>query len=149
MPGNANRFSITITPVIISAKVRPITETSCGMVEALRAQMGLDRPLIVQYGAWIAGLVRGDFGTAMLTGQPVAALVGTRAAITFPLIILGLIIALACAVPPWPRGPAQSVRAVRVLVVMLLGDDRCIAEFSQRHQCLVHVHGEPAHASSR
>ncbi len=57
-------------------------------VEALRAQMGLDRPLIVQYGAWIAGLVRGDFGTAMLTGQPVAALVGTRAAITFPLIIL-------------------------------------------------------------
>ena len=28
-------------------------------VEALRAQMGLDRPLIVQYGAWIAGLVRG------------------------------------------------------------------------------------------
>ena len=45
-------------------------------VEALRAQMGLDRPLIVQYGAWIAGLVRGDFGTAMLTGQPVAALGG-------------------------------------------------------------------------
>ena len=68
-------------------------------VEALRAQMGLDRPLIVQYGAWIAGLVRGDFGTAMLTGQPVAALVGTRAAITFPLIILGLIIALAIGIP--------------------------------------------------
>lgn len=68
-------------------------------VEALRAQMVLDRPLIVQYGAWIAGLVRGDFGTAMLTGQPVAALVGTRAAITFPLIILGLIIALAIGIP--------------------------------------------------
>ncbi|PAU68298.1 ABC transporter permease [Bifidobacterium criceti] len=68
-------------------------------VAALREQLGLDRPLIVQYGDWIGGLLRGDFGTTMLTGQPVASVVGARAQVTFPLIILGLAIAIAIGIP--------------------------------------------------
>ena len=68
-------------------------------VAALRGQLGLDRPLIVQYGDWIGGLLRGDFGTTMLTGQPVASTVGARAQVTFPLIILGLAIAIAIGIP--------------------------------------------------
>lgn len=68
-------------------------------VAALRDQLGLDRPLPEQYGSWIAGLLRGDLGTTMLTGQSVAAVVATRARITFPLIILGLLVALAIGIP--------------------------------------------------
>ena len=68
-------------------------------VEALRAQLGLDRPYPAQYADWLAGLLHGDFGTSILTGRPVGALIGTRAAITFPLIALGLVIACAIGIP--------------------------------------------------
>ncbi|MEE1295494.1 MAG: ABC transporter permease, partial [Bifidobacterium sp.] len=68
-------------------------------VAQLRAQLGLDRSLAAQYGSWIAGLVHGDLGTAMLSGQPVGSLVAARAQITFPLIVLGLAIALAIGIP--------------------------------------------------
>lgn len=75
------------------------TNSSPERVAALREQMGLNEPLVTQYFSWISGIFRGDFGTAMLTGQSITTLVGARAQITFPLIILGLIIALALGIP--------------------------------------------------
>lgn len=68
-------------------------------VEALREQFGLNRPLTVQYLDWSGGLVRGDFGTSILTGRSVTSLVAGRAAITFPLIVLGLLIAMLIGIP--------------------------------------------------
>lgn len=47
----------------------------------------------------MSALARGDFGTSILTGRSVTSLVGARASITFPLIILGLLIALAIGLP--------------------------------------------------
>ena len=60
-------------------------------VTQLREQLGLNRPLIAQYFDWMSALARGDFGTSILTGRSVTSLVGARASITFPLIILGLL----------------------------------------------------------
>ena len=83
-------------------------------VTQLREQLGLNRPLIAQYFDWMSALARGDFGTSILTGRSVTSLVGARASITFPLIIL------ACS-SPWPSAcrwavrrywPAAHVRAV-------------------------------------
>ncbi|RBP99900.1 ABC transporter permease [Bifidobacterium xylocopae] len=68
-------------------------------VAALRAQLGLDRSLPRQYADWMSGLARGDFGRSMLTGQPIGAQVISRAVITFPLIGLGLGLALLIGVP--------------------------------------------------
>ena len=68
-------------------------------VTQLREQLGLNRPLIAQYFDWMSALARGDFGTSILTGRSVTSLVGARASITFPLIILGLLIALAIGLP--------------------------------------------------
>lgn len=68
-------------------------------VERLRAELGLGRPMPEQYLDWIAGLVRGDFGTSQLTGRPIAETVATRAQITFPLIVMGLFVALAVGLP--------------------------------------------------
>lgn len=72
-------------------------------VTQLREQLGLDRPLIAQYFDWMSALARGDFGTSILTGRSVTSLVGARASITFPLIILGLLIA-------WPSACRWAVR---------------------------------------
>lgn len=68
-------------------------------VTQLREQLGLNRPLIAQYFDWMSALARGDFGTSILTGRSVTSLVGARASITFPLIILALLIALAIGLP--------------------------------------------------
>lgn len=41
-------------------------------VEALNAQLGLDRPLLMQYWQWISGFVQGDMGTSLVLRAPVA-----------------------------------------------------------------------------
>lgn len=41
-------------------------------VEALRRKMGLDAPLLVQYGRFLTDLLRGDLGRSLITGKPVA-----------------------------------------------------------------------------
>ena len=46
---------------------------------ALRSKLGLDRPLLEQYGAFLGGLARGDLGTSLRTGEPVAQQIWLRA----------------------------------------------------------------------
>ena len=48
---------------------RPPTDEQ---VAAMRREMGLERPILVQYVTWLAGLARGDLGQSWATGQPVA-----------------------------------------------------------------------------
>ena len=38
--------------------------------EALRAEMGLDRPLAARYAAWLADAARGDLGASLFSGEP-------------------------------------------------------------------------------
>lgn len=68
-------------------------------VEQLREQLGLNRPLAVQYLDWLGALLRGDFGTSMLTGRSISGQVAQRASVTFPLIVMGLAIAMALGIP--------------------------------------------------
>ena len=68
-------------------------------VASLRAELGLDRPLTSQYADWITGLLHGDLGVSMLTGRPTTVQVAWRAQVTFPLILMGLAVALAAGVP--------------------------------------------------
>ncbi len=77
-------------------------------VTALRAELGLDRPLPSQYAGWLAGLLRGDLGDSLFNGRPVAALVREQAAHTFALagaafawaVILGLGLGIAAGSRP-------------------------------------------------
>lgn len=66
---------------------------------AKRAELGTDRPFLVQYGAWAGGLLHGDFGASWYSTLPVAALIGPRAAVTGWLIAGGLLVAIAVALP--------------------------------------------------
>ena len=47
-------------------------------IEALRAQYGLDRPMIEQYGLWVLGMLQGDFGFSFEYQLPVSEVVGDR-----------------------------------------------------------------------
>ena len=57
-----------------------------------RHVLGLDRPLTVQYGAWLARFVRGDWGTSFATGRPVRTMIGSAWPATARLVILSLLL---------------------------------------------------------
>ncbi|MBC6458921.1 ABC transporter permease [Actinomadura sp. HBU206391] len=67
-------------------------------VTALRAELGLDRPLAVQYLHWLGGVLRGDFGRSYADGTPVAPQILSRAPATLRLAGVGFLIALVLAV---------------------------------------------------
>lgn len=68
-------------------------------VEALRVQLGLNRPMHEQYGGWLVGMLRGDFGTSLMSQTPVTTLIAPRLAVTFWLVTGALLVAVLIAVP--------------------------------------------------
>ena len=68
-------------------------------VEALRHTLGLDRPLILQYGGFLAGLMRGDLGTSLRTGATVTSQIADRIPATFELAMAAMLVAIAVAIP--------------------------------------------------
>lgn len=69
-------------------------------VEALREQLGLNKPVLAQYGDWIGGIItRGDFGTSRLSGLTVLGELSQKAEVTVPLALLAMAVALLIALP--------------------------------------------------
>ncbi len=66
---------------------------------ALRASLGLDQPIIVQYLVFIANAVRGDLGTSIFFNRPVTEVLAARAEPSIFLALFSLIIALVVATP--------------------------------------------------
>jgi peptide/nickel transport system permease protein len=77
-------------------------------VANLRQQLGLDRPLYVQYGAFLRGAVSGDLGRSLRTGQRVTAAIAERMPATVELAMAAMLFAVVVAVP---LGIAAAVRA--------------------------------------
>jgi peptide/nickel transport system permease protein len=65
----------------------------------VRAEYGLEKPLLVQYGIWLAKLVQGDWGRSILSGRPVLQDVVIRLPVTLELIALSMGVALAISIP--------------------------------------------------
>ncbi len=68
-------------------------------LDRLRHQLGLDRPVIVQYGDWIWGLVRGDLGDSLYYRVPVRDEIQERFLVTLELTIIAVLIAGLLAIP--------------------------------------------------
>jgi peptide/nickel transport system permease protein len=66
---------------------------------AAREEMGLDRPLVVQYTTWLAGVARADLGRSLIWDQSVAERIRAGIPITVELALLASIVALAIAIP--------------------------------------------------
>lgn len=74
-------------------------QISSDTVNRLRQQYGLERPLLVRYGAWLGGVVRGDFGTSLSEHLPVTTLIGARLGNTLKLSLTATCLALLLALP--------------------------------------------------
>ncbi len=77
-------------------------------VAAMRSRLGLDRPLPVQYAAFLAGVARGDLGTSLRTNQPVVSAILERMPATLELAAAAMLVALLIAMP---LGVLAAVRA--------------------------------------
>jgi peptide/nickel transport system permease protein len=68
-------------------------------VAELRERLGLNLPLLSQYGNFLTGLMRGDLGTSLVDDYPVLDEIGLRLPRTLELIVVGTLLAIAIAVP--------------------------------------------------
>lgn len=69
-----------------------------GRIAQLRETLGLDRPLLTQFGDWLTGLIRGDLGTSAISGRPVADMLASALGPTLTLAILALTVLIPLAV---------------------------------------------------
>ncbi len=93
------------------------------IAERIRQEEGLDRPLVVQYGQWIATLARGDLGRSLLSGKPVVDELAYHARYTLQLGLIGWVLSYLIALPlgMWVglRPGGWLDRATGALAVML------------------------------
>lgn len=71
------------------------------LVTEIRAELGLDQPLYVQYGTWLWDAMQGDFGTSWTVkqGEPVTSLIADRLPLTLELSLLSMLLAVTIAIP--------------------------------------------------
>lgn len=79
------------------------------MIAAIRADLGLDRPIWEQFVTWLGQLLQGDLGRSVLSKQPVAMMIGQRIEPTISLALTTLLFAVIVAVPigiiaAWKQG---------------------------------------------
>lgn len=75
------------------------TNATPAAIEAMRAKMGLDKPVMVRYFLWLAGVLKGDFGTSYSYEIAVTSLVADKLPITITLMVYSLILMLLLSIP--------------------------------------------------
>ncbi len=75
------------------------TSASPETLAALRHELGLDQPLILRYGQWLAGVFSGNLGQSYTYGVPVAGLIFERLAVTLPLALMAIVLSVLIALP--------------------------------------------------
>jgi peptide/nickel transport system permease protein len=68
-------------------------------IAAVRAKLGLDRPVLEQFVLWLAGLAQGDFGVSIFSNLPVTRLIAQRVEPTLALTVSTLVVAVSLAIP--------------------------------------------------
>jgi peptide/nickel transport system permease protein len=88
---------------------------------AVRQQLGLDQPLIVQFGTWLWGVLQFDFGNSLWTGQPIVHELTIRLPLSLQLALMATFVSVLIAIP---LGTLAAVRqdtwvdyAVRIISI--------------------------------
>lgn len=126
-------------------------------VAELSSRLGLDKPLLAQYTDWIGGLLTGNFGISMASGNDITPVVAQRAGVTLTLALLAVLFSLVIAVPAgiylarrggtvggWIVG---ALSQLGIVVPSFLAGIAAVALFSVRLGWLpANGWGTPAHA---
>lgn len=82
-----------VATMILGTRSNPET------LAALRETLGLNQPLVVQYGHWIGRALSGDLGVSLIFKEPIAVLLAQKVAASALLVVMSLVLALLAAVP--------------------------------------------------
>lgn len=69
------------------------------VIEDVRRQLGLDKPMIAQFGIWFQNVLSGDLGKSIMTGEPVLEAMLHRFAVTAQIVLLSVLFAMLIATP--------------------------------------------------
>lgn len=86
-------FGIRTSPVDpINFLVPPSVAANQANLAALRHELGLDQPVILQYFQWLGRVVHGDFGYSITTGQRISTILALRIPATLELVVTSLVL---------------------------------------------------------
>lgn len=68
-------------------------------IAQLQTQLGTDRPLVAQYLSWIGGMITGNFGTSLSSGQDISPLIIDRLQVSLILVGCSIVLSLLIAIP--------------------------------------------------
>ena len=85
-------------------------DATVAQIAAIRAKLGLDRPVLEQFAIWVAGMAQGDFGTSIFSNLPVTRLIAQRVEPTLALALSTLLVAVLLAVPLGVLAAAKARR---------------------------------------
>ncbi|AWR86770.1 ABC transporter permease [Meiothermus taiwanensis] len=74
-------------------------EATPELVAQIREELGLNRPILVQYADWLWGLVRGDLGHSIRGNEPVAPIIWQKLPTTLELSLFSLLVAIVIGIP--------------------------------------------------
>lgn len=76
-----------------------ITQITDAQRDALLAELGMDKPWIVQYGTWMGGVVQGDMGDSFLRGDAISPIIAKRGLLSAEIAFLAVLIAWIIGLP--------------------------------------------------
>ena len=95
------------------------TEATPEAVAALRAELGLDRSVLVRYWDWLTGFVRGDMGESYSYHMPVGGMLADKLPITFILTILSFLITVVLSIPLGILAGSARSKVLDVIITAL------------------------------
>lgn len=75
------------------------TNATEATLNAMRHQMGLDRPLLVRYFSWLGGALKGDFGVSYGYSLPVSSMIMDKLPITLTMMVYSMVLMVLIGVP--------------------------------------------------
>ena len=126
--------TLLVVSVIVFALIRAIPGDpaeimlndldSDAAIAAMRAELGLDRPVPVQYAIWLGNVLQGDLGTSIRTGQPVGEALLNRLGVTATITALAIAVAVALALPAglvaaWKQDSLADAAIIGVSILFL------------------------------
>lgn len=95
------------------------TEATAEAREALRVELGLDRPVLVRYFDWLTAFLHGDMGMSYNYHMPVSQMLADKLPITFLLVILSFAFTIALSIPLGILAGSAKSKALDVAVTAI------------------------------
>ena len=83
----------------VQSRIGPYGDYSAENIARVEKELGLDKPLVVQYGIWLGNCMKGDLGVSLRNGAPIADIVFDKLAVSIELIIVAILLAVLIGIP--------------------------------------------------